>query len=49
MILEAGMVIALEPAIYKDDFGIRLEHLMLVTKDGCDLLTKFTHSFEQSQ
>ena len=47
MILEPGMVIALEPAIYKKDYGIRLEHLMLVTKDGCKILTKFNHCFEQ--
>ncbi|MEP7142668.1 MAG: Xaa-Pro peptidase family protein [Ferruginibacter sp.] len=47
MILEPGMVIALEPAIYKQDYGIRLEHLMLVTNDGCDILTNFKHSFEQ--
>jgi Xaa-Pro dipeptidase len=49
MILEPGMVIALEPAIYKKDYGIRLEHLMLVTKDGCEVLTKFNHCFEQGQ
>lgn len=47
MILEAGMVIALEPAIYKKDYGIRLEHLVLVTNDGNTVLTKFNHSFEQ--
>lgn len=47
MILQPGMVIALEPAIYKNNYGIRLEHLMLVTKDGCEVLTKFNHCFEQ--
>ena len=47
MILQPGMVIALEPAVYKNDYGIRLEHLVLVTKDGCDILTKFNHCFEQ--
>ena len=47
MILEPGMVIALEPAVYKKDYGIRLEHLVFVTKDGCELLTKFKHCFEQ--
>ncbi|MEO8416661.1 MAG: Xaa-Pro peptidase family protein [Ginsengibacter sp.] len=49
MILQPGMVIALEPAVYKNDFGIRLEHLMNVTNDGCELLTKFTHCFEQGK
>jgi Xaa-Pro dipeptidase len=42
-----GMVIALEPAIYTQDYGIRLEHLMLVTESGCDVLTKFKHRFEK--
>jgi Xaa-Pro dipeptidase len=48
MVLEPGMVIALEPAVYKKDWGIRLEHLIQVTKDGCDVLTKYNHCFEQS-
>ena len=47
MILQPGMVIALEPAVYKNDYGIRLEHLMLVTKDGCEVLTNFNHCFQQ--
>ena len=47
ILLQPGMVIALEPAVYKNDYGIRLEHLVTVTNDGCKLLTKFTHCFEQ--
>ena len=47
MLLQAGMVIALEPAIYKKDYGIRLEHLVVVTEAGCEILTKFRHCFEQ--
>lgn len=43
MELLQGMVIALEPAIYKNDYGIRLEHMVVVTESGCDLLTKFNH------
>ncbi len=46
-VLEAGMVIALEPAVYKSDWGIRLEHLVLVTTDGAEVLTKFDHVFGQ--
>ncbi len=42
-IIEPGMVIALEPALYKTDYGIRLEHLILVTVDGNEVLTKFNH------
>lgn len=48
MLLEPGMVIALEPAVYIDNYGIRLEHLVVVTNDGCEVLTKFTHRFEQA-
>ena len=47
MLLQPGMVIALEPAVYKNDYGIRLEHLMVVTEGGCEILTKFEYSFEQ--
>jgi len=43
MILEPDMVIALEPGIYEKEYGIRLEHLVLVTETGCELLTKFQH------
>ncbi|MEP6947638.1 MAG: Xaa-Pro peptidase family protein [Ginsengibacter sp.] len=45
--LVPNMVIALEPAIYEKDFGIRLEHLVVVTATGCEILTKFQHCFEQ--
>ena len=45
--LAPGMIIALEPAIYKEDYGIRLEHVMLVTGSGCEVLTKFKHRFEK--
>lgn len=47
MMLQAGMVIALEPAVYKEDYGIRLEHLVATTNDGGQLLTTFMHRFEQ--
>jgi Xaa-Pro aminopeptidase len=45
--LMAGMVIALEPAIYQPEYGVRLEHLMLVTENGSEILTKFNHRFVQ--
>ncbi len=44
--LEPNMVIALEPAIYGKEEGIRLEHLVVVTETGCELLTKFQHCLE---
>jgi Xaa-Pro aminopeptidase len=46
MELVPNMVIALEPGIYNPDFGIRLEHLVLVTETGCEILTKFEHYSE---
>jgi Xaa-Pro aminopeptidase len=47
VLLEPNMVIALEPAIYTSDYGIRLEHLVLVTETGCEKISKFEHRFEQ--
>ncbi|HEY4155033.1 MAG TPA: Xaa-Pro peptidase family protein [Puia sp.] len=47
MELMPGMLVALEPAIYKEEYGIRLEHLLLVTAGGCEVLTQFRHRFEQ--
>jgi Xaa-Pro aminopeptidase len=38
--LETGMVIALEPGVYLPGVGgVRLEHALLVTADGCEVLT----------
>jgi len=42
--LREGMVLALEPAAYTDDFGIRLEHVVRVTADGCEVLS--AHALE---
>ncbi len=45
MPLKAGMVIALEPGIYiKGVGGVRLEHVVVVTSDGCKQLTQ--HEFK---
>jgi Xaa-Pro aminopeptidase len=39
-VLEAGMVVTIEPGIYLPDWGgIRIEDDVLVTPDGCDVLT----------
>jgi Xaa-Pro aminopeptidase len=43
--LQPGMVIALEPGIYfKGRFGLRLEHTILVTEKGAEILSKFQHT-----
>lgn len=44
--LREGMVIALEPACYADAFGVRLEHVVRVTADGCEVLSR--HRLELS-
>lgn len=42
--LVAGDVIAVEPGLYRSDFGgCRLEDLLLVTEDGCENLTDFSY------
>jgi Xaa-Pro aminopeptidase len=44
--LAAGDVIALEPALYRNGVGgIRIEDLILVTNDGCELLSQFPYDF----
>jgi Xaa-Pro aminopeptidase len=45
--LVAGDVLAIEPGCYRPGFGgCRLEDLVLVTEDGCELLTRFPYDLE---
>ena len=37
-VLEAGMVVAMEPGTYADA-GVRVEQVVLVTTDGCEVLS----------
>lgn len=42
-VVKAGMVFSIEPGIYlNQNFGVRIEDLVLVTKDGCEVLNSVT-------
>jgi Xaa-Pro aminopeptidase len=45
--LVAGDVVAVEPGLYRHGLGgVRLEDLLLVTDDGCEVLTDFPYDLE---
>ena len=41
-VLEAGMIVTVEPGVYiPNQFGIRVEDMILVTKEGCEVLSGY--------
>lgn len=43
MEVEEGMIFSIEPGIYiQGEFGVRIEDLVLVTHDGCEVLNHYT-------
>ena len=45
--LEQGDVVTVEPGVYRKDYGgVRLEDLVVVTGDGCDVLTEYDYDLE---
>ena len=47
---ESGMIFSIEPGIYlKDDIGVRIEDLVLVTEEGCERLNRYSKELEVLQ
>lgn len=45
--LKPGMIFSIEPGIYVEGkFGVRIEDLVLVTEDGCEVLNKHSKELE---
>lgn len=46
-VAEPGMIFSIEPGIYlSGNTGVRVEDLVLVTEDGCEVLNQYSKAFE---
>ena len=46
-VAEPGMIFSIEPGIYlPGEFGVRIEDLVLITEDGCEVLNKYTKDLQ---
>lgn len=48
IVLEAGMVLAMEPGVYLESAMVRLEHLVLIVPAGCEVLSQHLGWHEHS-
>jgi Xaa-Pro dipeptidase len=47
-VLEAGMVMSIEPGIYlPGEFGVRIEDLIVIEEDGARVLNQAPKQFEE--
>ena len=47
MVIEEGMTFSVEPGIYlPNKYGVRIEDIVLVTKDGCEVLNSYPKTLQ---